>query len=171
VILIRTAKVVLFSIVVMGLLASGCSKDRPEWRPMAGEGPASAETTRVVSGSGAEPDSQVETAAGTGKTSAARNVCGSLPRLVDLGRGTCIPCKMMAPILEDLKREYRGSAVVEVIDLREDNRAAADYAVRLIPTQIFFDSDGKEVWRHEGYLAKEAIVAKFAEMGVHPVDK
>ena len=93
-----------------------------------------------------------------------------MPRLVDLGRGTCIPCKMMAPILEELRVEYEGRAVVEVIDLREDSQAGADYAIRVIPTQIFFDSDGNEVWRHEGFLAKDAIIAKFTEMGVPSLD-
>ena len=96
---------------------------------------------------------------------------GSLPRLVDLGKDTCIPCKMMAPILEELKLEYEGRAVVEVIDLRVNAEAANTYAIRLIPTQIFFDSNGKEVWRHEGFLPKDQIVAKFAEMGVEPLDK
>jgi thioredoxin 1 len=89
-----------------------------------------------------------------------------LPRLVDVGRGTCIPCKMMAPILEELKKEYSGVAVVEVIDLRYNSRAAMEYHIRVIPTQIFFDREGKEVWRHQGFMSKDAITAKFKEMGV-----
>jgi thioredoxin 1 len=98
----------------------------------------------------------------TGQVGQARQV----PRLVDLGRGTCIPCKMMAPILEELKREYQGRALVEVIDLRDDPGAAREYGINLIPTQIFYDAAGEEVWRHEGFLAKDAIVAKLTEMGV-----
>ena len=93
----------------------------------------------------------------------------SLPRLVDLGRGTCIPCKKMAPILEEIEKSYRGQAIVEVIDLRDDPGAASEYGIRLIPTQIFLDATGKEVWRHEGFLARDAIVAKFTEMGVEPI--
>jgi len=89
----------------------------------------------------------------------------SLPRLVDVGRGTCIPCKMMAPILEELKKEYSGVAVIEVIDLRYDRAAATQYRIRVIPTQIFFDREGKEVWRHQGFMSKDAIIAKFREMG------
>jgi thioredoxin 1 len=73
---------------------------------------------------------------------------------------------MMAPILEELKREYQGRAVVEVIDLRDDAGAARDYGIRVIPTQIFYDAAGEEVWRHEGFLGKDAIIAKFKEMGV-----
>ncbi|HNW91739.1 MAG TPA: thioredoxin family protein [bacterium] len=89
-----------------------------------------------------------------------------LPRLVDLGRGTCIPCKMMAPILEQLKTEYAGRVVVEVIDLSENMAAAQQYGIRSIPTQIFFDASGNEVSRHEGFLPKEDIVRIFQQLGV-----
>ena len=92
----------------------------------------------------------------------------TLPRLVDLGRGTCIPCKQMAPILKELTEEYKGRALVEVIDLRFQPQAAMEYGINLIPTQIFFDDKGVEVWRHEGFLPKDQIVAKFAELGVKP---
>lgn len=88
-----------------------------------------------------------------------------LPKVVDLGRGTCIPCKKMLPILKELQTEYKGRAVIQIIDLREQPEAAAAYDLRLIPTQIFFDSDGKEVWRHEGFLAKEEIEKKLKELG------
>ena len=90
-----------------------------------------------------------------------------LPLLVDLGRGTCIPCKKMKPILEELKIEYKGKAIVRIIDLRDEPKEASRYGIRLIPTQIFFDAEGKEIYRHEGFLDKQAIKAKFAEMGVY----
>ncbi len=90
-----------------------------------------------------------------------------LPMLVDLGKGTCIPCKKMKPILDELKTEYEGRAVVRIIDLRDEPKEASRYGIRLIPTQIFFDAEGKEIFRHEGFLDKQAIKAKFAEMGVY----
>ena len=90
-----------------------------------------------------------------------------LPMLVDLGKGTCIPCKKMKPILEELQAEYQGKAIVRVIDLRDEPKEAGRYGIRLIPTQIFFDAEGKEVFRHEGFMDKQAIIAKFAEMGVY----
>jgi thioredoxin 1 len=90
-----------------------------------------------------------------------------LPMLVDLGKGTCIPCKKMKPILEELKTEYEGKAVVRIIDLRDEPKEASRYGIRLIPTQIFFDAEGKEVFRHEGFMDKQSIKAKFAEMGVY----
>ena len=94
----------------------------------------------------------------------------SLPRLVDLGKGACIPCKMMAPILEEVTEEYRGRAIVEVIDVGDKPEAVKQYGMRVMPTQIFFDAEGKEVWRHEGFLPKETIIEKFDEMGVKPLD-
>jgi thioredoxin 1 len=90
----------------------------------------------------------------------------TLPRLVDVGAGTCIPCKMMAPILEELGREYAGAFKVDVYDLRQDRAAATQYGVRVIPTQIFFDAAGREIFRHEGFFAKEDILAKWRELGV-----
>lgn len=89
-----------------------------------------------------------------------------LPLLLDLGAGKCIPCKMMAPILEGLKKEYAGSLKVRVIDVEENPDIAEKHQVRIIPTQIFFDAAGKELFRHEGFMSGEDILAKFKELGV-----
>ena len=89
-----------------------------------------------------------------------------LPRLVDLGAGKCIPCKMMAPILEELKEEYAGSLEVEFIDVWQDPSAGDKYGIQMIPTQIFYDASGKELFRHEGFFAKEDILAKWKELGI-----
>ncbi|MEP0846643.1 MAG: thioredoxin family protein [Phycisphaerae bacterium] len=88
-----------------------------------------------------------------------------LPRLLDLGSDKCQPCKEMAPILAELKREYAGKATVDFLDVWKDAAAAEPYGIRVIPTQIFYDRDGKEVWRHEGFLAKDEIIAKLKELG------
>lgn len=89
-----------------------------------------------------------------------------LPRLVDLGADKCIPCKMMAPVLEQLKKEYTGRMDVEFIDVWKNEKAAKDYKIKLIPTQIFYGADGKELFRHEGFYGKEDILAKWKELGV-----
>jgi len=89
-----------------------------------------------------------------------------LPMLIDLGASTCIPCKMMAPILEEIKKEYEGKAIVKIIDVYESEDEVDKYNIRVIPTQIFINSDGKEVYRNEGIMSKEQITAKFKEMGV-----
>ncbi|MCX7045368.1 MAG: organomercurial lyase [Candidatus Sumerlaeota bacterium] len=91
----------------------------------------------------------------------------SLPRLLDLGSVSCIPCKLMAPILEELKKEYAGRMDVEFIDVNKDREAARKYGIKLIPTQIFFDAEGKERFRHEGFIGKEDILAKWKELGVN----
>jgi thioredoxin 1 len=72
----------------------------------------------------------------------------------------------MAPILAELSRTYAGRASIEIIDIGEHPEEAQRYEVRLIPTQIFLDAGGREVWRHEGFLPRAEIVAKLAEMGV-----
>jgi len=79
--------------------------------------------------------------------------------VVDLGAKTCIPCKMMAPILEELQTEYRGKAAVIFIDVKEKENEGKAQAFKLmgIPTQIFFDRNGKEVNRHLGFMAKDDI--------------
>lgn len=89
-----------------------------------------------------------------------------LPRLLDLGAGRCIPCKMMAPILEQLKNEYAGKLEVEFIDVWKNPDAGKPYAIEVIPTQIFFDATGKELFRHIGFYSKDDILAKWKELGV-----
>ncbi len=89
-----------------------------------------------------------------------------LPRLVDLGAKKCIPCKMMAPILEELSKDYKGKLKVEFIDVWENRAAAKEYKIRAIPTQIFYEAGGLEFYRHEGFISKDDILAKFKEHGI-----
>ena len=90
----------------------------------------------------------------------------ALPRMVDLGADKCIPCKMMAPILEEMKTTYADQLHVEFIDVWKNPDAGEKYGVRIIPTQIFYDAQGKELFRHEGFFAKEDMLAKWKELGV-----
>ena len=95
------------------------------------------------------------------------NSAEKLPKLVDLGAGTCIPCKQMAPVLADLKKEYEGKLDVEVVDVNEERSKAMEYnvkhALRVIPTQILFDKNDKEVWSHEGFISKEDLEKIFVD--------
>ena len=93
-----------------------------------------------------------------------------LPKLLDLGANKCIPCKKMAPILEELKKDYDGKLEVEFIDVWKNPDAAKKYDVQIIPTQIFFDATGKELFRNEGFLSKADILAKWKELGVKLID-
>ncbi len=88
-----------------------------------------------------------------------------LPRLVDLGAGKCKACKMMEPVIDELRREYRGKLDVVFIDVWKDKQAAEKYDIQLIPTQVFLDPSGKELFRHQGFLGKEDILTKWKELG------
>src|ERR1035438_2634672 len=100
------------------------------------------------------------------KNTAASGPRAALPRLLDLGAGKCIPCKKMAPILEELKKEYAGKMEVEFVDVWQNPDAANKYGIRLIPTQIFYEATGKELFRHEGFFGKEDILGKWKALGV-----
>jgi cytochrome c-type biogenesis protein len=86
------------------------------------------------------------------------------PVMADFGRGTCIPCRMMMPIVEELSREFKGKAEVLVIDVGDHPELSKRYGIRLIPTQIFFDGAGREVWRHAGFLPKAGCRRRLAEL-------
>lgn len=96
----------------------------------------------------------------------AKKAPAKLPKLIDLGATKCIPCKMMAPILEELAKDYKGHLEVQFIDVWENQGEGQKYGIRSIPTQIFYDAHGKEFFRHEGFFAKEDILAKFKEQGI-----
>jgi thioredoxin 1 len=88
------------------------------------------------------------------------------PAVIDLGARTCIPCKKMAPILESLSAEYRGRAGVLFIDVHEDRAAAEKFRIKMIPTQIFFDANGREVKRHIGFMDRGDIVKELKAAGL-----
>jgi len=110
-----------------------------------------------------------EAAAPTGSeeriTGSAQVGTSRLPKLLDLGAGTCVPCKMMAPILDEMKATFDGQLDVEFIDVRKDNAAARKYGIQVIPTQIFFAPGGKELFRHQGFFSREDMLAKWKELG------
>jgi thioredoxin 1 len=86
--------------------------------------------------------------------------------MVDIGAKKCIPCKMMAPIMAELEKEYKDKAAIVFIDVWENPAAGKQYRIQLIPTQIFYTAEGKEVLRHEGFMDKAAIVAELEKLGV-----
>ena len=86
--------------------------------------------------------------------------------MIDLGATECIPCKMMAPIIEELKKEYAGRADIIFIDVWKNPAEAKKYGIRAIPTQIFFDAEGREVHRNTGFMDKKRIVEVLTRLGV-----
>jgi thioredoxin 1 len=121
-------------------------------------------TTLAVAGCGRTSERAKPTDATSPTATAAR---AGIPKLVDLGATQCVPCKMMAPILEELEREYAGVMDVQFIDVwkPENKETARSYGIEEIPTQVFLDPEGEELWRHTGFIAKEDILAKWSELG------
>ena len=90
----------------------------------------------------------------------------ALPKLVDLGAIGCKPCKIMDGELATLRAAYPGKLDVEFINVRTDKEKAQAYKIRVIPTQIWIDAAGKELFRHEGVMSAKDITAKFKELGI-----
>jgi len=89
-----------------------------------------------------------------------------LPTVAEFGRGICVPCKAMKPILEELANEYSGKLNVVIVEIDDHMEQAREYGIMAIPTQIFFDSSGREITRHMGFYAKDDIIAQLEKMGV-----
>jgi len=104
---------------------------------------------------------------GEGETRAAvvTSAQPGIPRLVDVGADKCIPCIKMAPILEQLREDFAEKMEVAFVDAWKDREAAASYGVQMIPTQIFYAADGKELFRHTGFYSREEILGTWRELG------
>jgi thioredoxin 1 len=110
----------------------------------------------------------------TGATSHSAEKTSAIPEvpvkgmvtMVDVGAKACIPCKMMVPIMEKMEKVYQGKAAIIFIDVWVNREQAPRFGVSTIPTQIFYDTNGKEVYRHVGFMSEEAIVAQLQKMGV-----
>ncbi len=101
-----------------------------------------------------------------GDATAAATATRPIPRLVNLGAGKCIPCKAMAPILNQLRVDFAGRLEVTFIDVWQHPAEAQAYRVKMIPTQIFYGADGRELARHEGFSSREEILARWKTLGV-----
>lgn len=86
--------------------------------------------------------------------------------MVDIGAKACIPCKMMIPVIENLSKELDGKAAIVFIDVWKNPKEGNVFGIRTIPTQIFYDKDGFEVYRHEGFLDKDSILTVLSDLGV-----
>lgn len=88
------------------------------------------------------------------------------PTLAELGSDTCIPCKQMKPILEQLAADYKGRVNIVIVDVYDNMDLTRQYNILAIPTQIVFDKYGKEITRHTGVWSREDIIAQFRNMGI-----
>ncbi len=88
------------------------------------------------------------------------------PTIAEFGRGTCIPCKQMKPILEEMATEFEGRLNVVIVSIDDYQALTSRYRITAIPTQICFDSQGKEVGRHIGLWPKEQIIRVLPQIGI-----
>ncbi len=79
------------------------------------------------------------------------------PLIVDMGSDTCVPCKMIKPVLEEIAEEYKGDLNVIILDVHEYMEIAQELGVMSIPTQFFYDKEGKMLGQHVGFLPKESF--------------
>lgn len=150
--------------IAMGLLIAGLSGCGASPGTAAPSEPAKDKAAAgAEAASSAVADATEEAGGETNRTGAS----AALPRLVDLGATKCIPCIKMAPILEALKKDFQGKMEVEFIDVWENPDAGKAYRIKLIPTQIFFDAEGNELFRHQGFYSREDILRKWKELGVN----
>jgi thioredoxin 1 len=89
----------------------------------------------------------------------------ALPRLWDFGSETCIPCKTMYAILTPMMKEHEGKVDIRIINVYQEQSLAGQYRIQIIPTQVFMDTAGKEVYRHVGVLPRDSILTKFRQLG------
>ncbi len=89
----------------------------------------------------------------------------ALPRMWDFGSEKCIPCKEMERILTPMMSEYADRVDIRIINIYEEKQMSAAARIQIIPTQVFYDPSGTELFRHVGAYPRDSIVAKFREFG------
>lgn len=134
-------------------LSSGCGA--------ASETTSPAQPVTQISGSA----NQLET---TTASPASDNNPLKLPRIIDFGSKQCQACKAMEPVLEALAKNHADKFKTEFVDVwvPENQDLAKSHGIQSIPTQIFFDSENKEVFRNTGFISEENVLAKWAELGI-----
>jgi thiol-disulfide isomerase/thioredoxin len=88
------------------------------------------------------------------------------PSMVEFGATGCVPCDMMQPILDKLQKDYPQKLNVVFIHVGEEQVLASRYGIRSIPVQVFYDAQGKEVFRHTGFLAETEVTKQLVKLGV-----
>ena len=161
---------VILAIVVV-FIAKEAIKERSSARPAATIGGARSAPEETAPGPSA-PSAQAKSAA-EGKpegplpgSKLADCLKSGRPTMADFGKGWCVPCKMMVPVLKQAAQDYWGKANIVFVELQDYGELGRKYRIATMPTQIFFDAKGKEVNRHMGYMGSEDIARELAALGV-----
>jgi thiol-disulfide isomerase/thioredoxin len=88
------------------------------------------------------------------------------PSLIEFGASGCVPCDMMQPILDKLRKTHAERLNVVFVHVGQEKVLAARFAIRSIPVQVFYDPNGNEVFRHEGFFAEAEVNKILAKIGV-----
>ena len=93
-----------------------------------------------------------------------------LVTFVELGSVNCIPCKAMQPVMKSVEEKYGAQIKIIFYDVWKQEQAgyAKQYNIRLIPTQVFLDANGKELMRHEGFFPEKDIDVFLQSKGLKP---
>ncbi len=126
--------------------------------------PRIGESTKVTADQAAPPASAPSAAPAVPTTVPAAPA--TLPRILDLGSNKCQACLRMVDVLKELRDKHPGRLQVDFIDIFEQPAEAEKYKITLIPTQIFYDREGREIFRHQGFYSTKEILDKFGELGV-----
>ena len=85
---------------------------------------------------------------------------------MDIGSEKCLPCQLMAKMMRELAAAYQGRAAFMFIDVWKHREVMDECGIDRMPTQIFYDQEGEEFFRHEGFMTKKAIVEKLEQLGI-----
>lgn len=95
----------------------------------------------------------------SGVARVAQATASGLPTIAEFGAKSCVSCREMEGILTRVANKTAGKANVLIIDISQDVEAAKVFQIRLMPTQIFFDAEGREIGRHLGKLPEAEVMA------------
>lgn len=121
-------------------------------------------TAAAACGSNGEPEAEANVESESGAASNDPPAEG-VPALVDLGSTSCVPCQQMESELERLDDVTGDALEVTVIDVNRNRSAASEYGIRLIPTQVFLSEAGEELYRHEGFMSCDDMLARWERLG------
>jgi thioredoxin 1 len=88
------------------------------------------------------------------------------PMIVDFGSNSCIPCRQLRPVLQKVRKDHEGKLEVLIIEIQKNRQLAAEYQIQVMPTVVFIDKTGKEVFRHQGFMSEEKIKEQLTKMGM-----
>jgi len=153
-------------LIVVLILAAVLTRDTGPRASATPDAPADVIAAGPEPGSGEAPATPEPGEASPAAPSDGEAESGQLPRFVEVGADSCVPCKMMQPILDELRTDYAGRLEIEFADVWKNPELGQRYNVQTIPTQVIYDASGREVFRHIGYWPREEIDAKLKELGI-----